>query len=595
MKFKLCRWPSGSGRGRQLHLWLAALVTVLVVGASPVALAQPSQPPAAPAAPDSPEAPAAPAVPAAVQAPPAADVPEAPETPDAPEPPAVPEVPAEEFTWGRPVVRVGQDYELAAGERVREVVVVFGSVTIGGEVDRDVVSVMGSIRLRSTARVHGSVVAPLGSITVEDGAVVGRDLVSVLGSVDASPAFHPGGDYVVVTPPGFGRAGEAIVPYFTQGLLWGRLIVPTLGWLWPIIAIIVAVYLGINLLFDRAVRACCQVLVERPLSAFLVGLLDLVLIGPVAFILSVSVIGIPVLPFLVCGLFIAALLGKVAVSRWIGSSIVAEDDPGNKLVAMRSFLIGTAVILVAYMVPVIGIFTFAIGGMFGLGAATLAFSSGLRRENPAPRRVPPPPPAPPAGSAPGYAPTSAFNAPLQSSSVDSVGGDVREETSGGTSSEPQWAPPPPPPPPPPPGAFAGGAAAAAAAVSAGALVAMPKAQFLDRLAAFALDVLLVSVTYSLLDVDSARAFFVLLLGYHVVFWGLKATTVGGIICNLRVVRTDGMPLTYTDALIRGFSSIFSIIALGIGCLWILFDPDNQAWHDRFAGTWVVKVPRSWPV
>jgi uncharacterized RDD family membrane protein YckC len=133
------------------------------------------------------------------------------------------------------------------------------------------------------------------------------------------------------------------------------------------------------------------------------------------------------------------------------------------------------------------------------------------------------------------------------------------------------------------------------AVPAGALVAMPKAPFLDRLGAFALDVLLVSLAHNLLNMHGARAFFTLLLAYHIVFWGLKATTVGGIICNLRITRVDGAPFTFTDALIRGFSSIFSIAALGIGCLWILFDSDNQSWHDRFAGTWVVKVPKNWPL
>ena len=28
---------------------------------------------------------------------------------------------------------------------------------------------------------------------------------------------------------------------------------------------------------------------------------------------------------------------------------------------------------------------------------------------------------------------------------------------------------------------------------------------------------------------------------------------------------------------------------------ILKDPDKQAWHDRVAGTYVVKVPRDWPI
>jgi uncharacterized RDD family membrane protein YckC len=61
------------------------------------------------------------------------------------------------------------------------------------------------------------------------------------------------------------------------------------------------------------------------------------------------------------------------------------------------------------------------------------------------------------------------------------------------------------------------------------------------------------------------------------------------------VRTDGTPLRFVDALVRGLSAIFSIAVLGLGVLWILRDPERQAWHDRIAGTYVVKVPRNWPL
>ncbi len=373
------------------------------------------------------------------------------------------------------------------------------------------------------------------------------------------------------------------MPYFTRGLLWGRLIVPGLPWMWAVVAVIVLVYLMFALLFDRPVRACRQVLADRPLSSFLVGLLVLVLLGPVSFVLSVSIIGIPVIPFLLCGLLIAALLGKIGVTRWLGSTLFAETDADSRAQAVRSFAIGTVVILLAYMVPVLGILVWAVGGVFGLGAATLAFSSGLRRENPSRKRAR-------SAAIPmadgGVGVGDAAAQPAQASDV------FRSEFQSSVSAMPAESFPLE-------HSVAPGAAGLSEADGAMApgvdLVTMPKAPFLDRLAAFALDVLLVSLTFNLLDMDSTRAFFTLLLGYHIIFWALKATTVGGIICNLRVVRTDGRPLTFPDALIRGFSAIFSIAALGIGCFWILYDADNQAWHDRFAGTWVVKVPRNWPV
>jgi uncharacterized RDD family membrane protein YckC len=67
------------------------------------------------------------------------------------------------------------------------------------------------------------------------------------------------------------------------------------------------------------------------------------------------------------------------------------------------------------------------------------------------------------------------------------------------------------------------------------------------------------------------------------------------ICHLRVVRVDGRPLRFVDGLVRGLSGLFSIVAAGIGFLWILKDPERQGWHDKIAGTFVVKVPRDYPV
>jgi uncharacterized RDD family membrane protein YckC len=37
--------------------------------------------------------------------------------------------------------------------------------------------------------------------------------------------------------------------------------------------------------------------------------------------------------------------------------------------------------------------------------------------------------------------------------------------------------------------------------------------------------------------------------------------------------------------------VLSLAALGIGCFWMINDPERQTWHDKIAGTLVVKAPR----
>ena len=490
-------------------------------------------------------------------------------------------VPDQEFDgWRstRPVVRIGQDFTVPAGTVVREVVVVGGDAVIDGRVDSNVVVVAGTLRLGPEARVGRDMVAVAAPVTVADGASVNHDLVVVGGGLSAPPNFTAGGEHVVIGTGSVAAAVQAILPWATQGLLLGRLIVPSLSWMWWVLAATFFVKLVLGLLFERPVRASMDQLRSRPLSAVLVGLLVCLLVGPAFFLLAVSVVGIIVIPFAVCGLFVATLLGKIAVARAVGASVIAEDDPGHKLTAARSFALGFAVIAVAYMVPIVGLVTYLFVGTFGLGAATMALFAGLRRENPArpkpPRPVPSgPAPVPPAPPVPGAYPMegtlSAYAPPDSPAALQS-----EEPVPAGAPVVPAAVPVTP------------------AAVLPGTLLSMPKASFLVRAAAFAIDVIVVLFATNLLvDLNSPREFVLLLLVYHVVFWSLKGTTLGGMVCNLRVIRTDGEPVGAGEATIRGLSAILSLVVFGLGALWILFDADRQAWHDRFAGTYVVTVPK----
>jgi uncharacterized RDD family membrane protein YckC len=499
--------------------------------------------------------------PASPAQPPAAPVPDVPPVPEQPDVFVV--------QGGRQAFRIGQDFTLPAGDAVSDATVVFGNADISGQVADDLVVVLGTLRLGTTAAVGGDLVVVGGNATAEPGARVRRDLVVVGGDFRAAPDFMPGGEQIVVGPGMLGDWFAGIAPYIARGLLWGRVIVPDLPWVWGALGLCFLVYLAINVLFDGPVRESAATL-ARPLTVFGTGLLVLLLVGPVCLLLAASVVGLAVVPFVFCALLVGWVVGKVAVARWIGLSIVAEE-PDHRAHAVRSFVIGFALLSIAYMVPVVGLVTWAIVGVLGLGAASLAFLSAYRRENPKPvapaADVPPPPVPTPYSPGGGAAP-----APLPPMAYD-----------GGTPLAAAAAP----------GAAAAAAALPLAAPSATALLSMPRAIFRDRLAAFVLDIVLVGIVVA--PFEAEEAFLPLLLAYHIGFWAWKQTTVGGIICQLRVVRTDGAPFGFPDALVRGLGSIFSIVVFFIGALWMLRDPDNQTWHDKIAGTYVVKVPRGWPL
>jgi uncharacterized RDD family membrane protein YckC len=464
---------------------------------------------------------------------------------------------------GNPI-RIGQDYILAAGESTHDVVVIFGNADISGHATGDVLVILGAARLSSTASIDGNFVAIGGPAIAASGATVGGDVVAIGSGLEAPADFKPRGESVVLGSSWLTGRLNAFLPWIMRGLLWGRPIVPGLGWVWALVGIFFLVYLTLNLVFERPVRACADTLAAKPLTAFAVGLLVLLLSGPVFALLMVSLIGIVVVPFVICALVVAGMVGKVGTARWIGMGIVRREQgtEETRQQPLIAFVIGFAIITAAYMVPVLGFVAWALLGVFGLGAATLAFLTAYRRENPAPP--------------PRISPDERASAPSQSEGAPSFVAAPAVVVG-------------PPVPAGESGTFATGATGAD-------LTSFPRAPFRDRLAAFVLDVILVVLVYQILDVfRHDNTVFLLLLAYHIGFWAWKGATVGGIICQLRVIRVDGGPLSLADALVRGLSSIFSLAVLGIGCLWILRDPERQAWHDKIAGTYVVKVPRNWPL
>ena len=79
--------------------------------------------------------------------------------------------------------------------------------------------------------------------------------------------------------------------------------------------------------------------------------------------------------------------------------------------------------------------------------------------------------------------------------------------------------------------------------------------------------------------------------YFVYFWSSygKGQTLGDRAMNIRVVKTDGSSLDLVGALLRYVGLVISIIPLFLGLIWVAFDAQKQGWHDKIAGTYVVKA------
>jgi uncharacterized RDD family membrane protein YckC len=79
------------------------------------------------------------------------------------------------------------------------------------------------------------------------------------------------------------------------------------------------------------------------------------------------------------------------------------------------------------------------------------------------------------------------------------------------------------------------------------------------------------------------------LVYFVGFWGWRGQTPGMIPFNMTIVMADdGSKPDWVRMLLRYVGLIISIVVLFLGVIWVGFDRRKQGWHDKMAGTVVVR-------
>ncbi len=77
--------------------------------------------------------------------------------------------------------------------------------------------------------------------------------------------------------------------------------------------------------------------------------------------------------------------------------------------------------------------------------------------------------------------------------------------------------------------------------------------------------------------------------YFTYYFGTTGQTVGKKWMKIKVISADGTPMTLTKGFLRYIGYIISGVVLQLGFLWILFDKEDQGWHDKIAKTYVVKA------
>ena len=245
-------------------------------------------------------------------------------------------------TGGKTIVKIGTDVKIEAGQKVRNVVTIGGQITVSGAVEKNVVAIGGPVVLTRTAVVGGNVVSLGGVIVIARDAEVGGSLTEINSS--------------------------NLIETFTTAVSseWE-------GWSWIFAMISLSIFLVILVLamlivalLPKPVRIVSEAISENTFKVVLCGLLGLVLIAPLALLLTISVVGIALIPlemiFVVCSI----LLGFIAVGQLIGMKILHLLKRPNPRMLRETFW-GLIILWFIGWLPYIGWMVKAVAIVVGLG------------------------------------------------------------------------------------------------------------------------------------------------------------------------------------------------------------------------------------
>ena len=82
------------------------------------------------------------------------------------------------------------------------------------------------------------------------------------------------------------------------------------------------------------------------------------------------------------------------------------------------------------------------------------------------------------------------------------------------------------------------------------------------------------------------------IAFSLVYWGKRQATPGKMAVSAVIVDAEtGCEPSMKQYVVRYLAYFLSALPLGLGFLWVAFDPKKQGWHDKLAGTAVIKKRR----
>jgi hypothetical protein len=213
--------------------------------------------------------------------------------------------------------------------------------------------------------VKGDVNILFGDLTCNDGAVIAGDVRYYFGEFNRSDGCKVGGREIHAFDGD--QNFMPVVPRVTvpDGLSENRKIFEKLGW--DVVVVL------IFLLFPLRVRVALERVERHPGLSAGAGTIAIVAVLPIAVMLALSIIGIPLIIIEFAALLAGIWIGHAAVALLVGRRLYELIRPHATPSPLGALLIGLVVVSAAQTLPVVGWAVTALVWIVGLGATVLAF------------------------------------------------------------------------------------------------------------------------------------------------------------------------------------------------------------------------------